>query len=55
MIDKVLKVVASINAILLMVSGSALDSESWIPTIVCAVSTVVLILLIPSIRRWAEE
>ena len=48
----ILKVVACIMGILFLVSGCALDSDSWIPYIVCFVSLLYLAWFAHANGQW---
>lgn len=42
---KILKVLTKIAIILMILSACALDSDSWVPTIICAISGAWLVLI----------
>ena len=52
--NKVLKAIAYIVGTLWIISACAIDSESWIPTIVCAVCTAYLALFSYA-NNWFED
>ena len=52
--NKVLKAIAYIVGTLWIISACAIDSESWIPTIVCAVRTAYLALFSYA-NNWFED
>lgn len=52
--NKILKVVTSIVGFLWLVSVCAIDSASWIPTIICAICSAYLILFAYA-NNWFED
>ena len=52
--NKILKAIAYIAGTLWIISACAIDSESWIPTIVCAVCTAYLALFSYA-NNWFED
>jgi hypothetical protein len=52
--NKVLKAIAYIVGTLWIISACAIDSESWIPTIVCVICTVYLALFSYA-NNWFED
>lgn len=52
--NKILKAIAYIVGTLWIISACAIDSESWIPTIVCAVCTAYLALFSYANDRFGD-
>ena len=48
--NKILKAVTTVAAIAFILSGCALDSQSWLPHIICGVSLLWLVLMV--IANW---
>ena len=57
--NKILKTITGIMAVLFILAASSLDSNTYIPHIICAVSEVWLILFLlanrKALRTWMER
>lgn len=53
--NKILKAVTTVAAIAFIVSGCCLDSQSWLPHIICGVSLLWLALIVIANREALNE
>lgn len=57
--NKILKTITGIMAVLLILAASSLDSDTYIPYIICAVSEVWFILFLlanrKALKTWMER
>lgn len=53
--NKILKAVTTVAAVAFIVSGCCLDSQSWLPHIICGVSLLWLALIVIANREALNE